>query len=503
MKNSPYIFDNFFHLKDEFSLGHLTTESFHPLSRNLSSLSKNDLFHGFKVLQEIDELALERLSEYKKEIYLLSHKIKDTLLNQKKIYLVGCGATGRLSLSIETYARRYLKRSDVIGFMAGGDYALIKSVERFEDNDEYGKRQLHDVGFEEGDFLIAITEGGETNFVIGACLEAEKISTVRPHFIYCNPRDELIRFERCRKVLTHERIDTLELVVGPMALSGSTRMQATTVQMLSVLFALMYHDESEENFYKKMDRDIRDLKNISYNILESLTIKEASSYERGELVTYQTNKELAVAILTDTTERSPTFSLKSFEKCDEDELGPIFMVINDTKNSREAWESLLEREPRGLNFKDLPYPLDLNEIYKFDISINHLERRSNSNRSHSVFKIDSDGDQLTFNFKGEEVNFDFSYMNMVIRQVALKLLLNAHSTLLMGRLGRYESNVMTWVRPSNFKLIDRATRYVLYLAEQKGRSLSYNDVASKIIEYSKTSSMESEAIVLKVLGLFF
>jgi N-acetylmuramic acid 6-phosphate (MurNAc-6-P) etherase len=33
----------------------------------------------------------------------------------------------------------------------------------------------------------------------------------------------------------------------------------------------------------------------------------------------------------------------------------------------------------------------------------------------------------------------------------------------MGRLNRYESNVMTYVRASNYKLIDRAARMVKML----------------------------------------
>jgi hypothetical protein len=41
--------------------------------------------------------------------------------------------------------------------------------------------------------------------------------------------------------------------------------------------------------------------------------------------------------------------------------------------------------------------------------------------------------------------------------VALKILLNAHSTAVMTRLGRVVGNTMTNVSPSNLKLIGRAT----------------------------------------------
>ncbi len=48
----------------------------------------------------------------------------------------------------------------------------------------------------------------------------------------------------------------------------------------------------------------------------------------------------------------------------------------------------------------------------------------------------------------------------------VKIILNNLSTLIMGRMNRYESNIMTYVKPTNYKLIDRAARYVLILAKE-------------------------------------
>jgi hypothetical protein len=47
------------------------------------------------------------------------------------------------------------------------------------------------------------------------------------------------------------------------------------------------------------------------------------------------------------------------------------------------------------------------------------------------------------------------------RQIALKMLLNAHSTGIMAALGRVIGNTMTNVSPSNLKLIGRATHLIL------------------------------------------
>jgi N-acetylmuramic acid 6-phosphate etherase len=63
----------------------------------------------------------------------------------------------------------------------------------------------------------------------------------------------------------------------------------------------------------------------------------------------------------------------------------------------------------------------------------------------------------------------------------LKQMLNIHSTVVMGRLGRYKSNVMTWVSPTNCKLVDRATRYVKQLLAGAGRpNPRYEEVVHRL-----------------------
>lgn len=494
-------FDSFLKVKNEFKLGSLTTESFHPLSANLSALANSDLEKAFEVLKEIDHLALDKISHKGSEVYKLSQKIKKTFENKGKVFLVGCGATGRLSLALETLTRLHLKRDDVISFMAGGDYALIKSVERFEDSQEFGKRQSNDLNFTENDFLIAITEGGETNFVIGAAQAASQISLIHPHFLYCNPQSELMGLTRCRELFENSKIDTLELVVGPMALSGSTRMQATTVQMFCVAAALNFFELDEKAFINSFEDELKSLKNLNYTLLSSLTEKEASLYQNGEILTYLAQKLSGLTILTDTTERSPTFSLPSFEKDYETFFGPAFLVIKDAKNSKEAWGELLSRTPRGLDWEDIDADLSLSEIYKFDISEKQMQKRQATGKNH-LFEINTTSEGFSFKLDDASIFIPFKSENAFTRQIALKMLLNAHSTLLMGRLNRYVSNVMTWVKPSNLKLIDRATRYVIYLASLENMNLDYDEVASKVVELARNLDEKSGPIVELALRHF-
>jgi N-acetylmuramic acid 6-phosphate etherase len=67
--------------------------------------------------------------------------------------------------------------------------------------------------------------------------------------------------------------------------------------------------------------------------------------------------------------------------------------------------------------------------------------------------------------------------------LTLKMLLNMHSTLLMGLMNRYQSNIMTFVRPSNNKLIDRCVRYAQLLLREKGVEVDYKDLVNDCFNF--------------------
>jgi len=96
----------------------------------------------------------------------LYKQINDTLETGGRIFICGCGATGRLSIVLETLWRHETNKifpewkERVISFMAGGDAALIKSIEDFEDHPEFAHQQLIELGFKQNDILIGSTEGG-------------------------------------------------------------------------------------------------------------------------------------------------------------------------------------------------------------------------------------------------------------------------------------------------------------------------------------------------------
>ncbi len=489
----------FLSIAAQFKLGHLVTESFHPKTTHLSKLVKENVKEAHSLLQEVDRDALSMMKAKEGELFELAQTIQNTLKAGNKVFMCGCGATGRLSLVLETLHRQqYGDTGKVFSFMAGGDFALIKSVESFEDRTDFGEKQLMELGFGPHDLLLASTEGGETPFVIGACNKAAAYSDNSPYFLYCNPDDVLMPINRSKEVIENSRIKKINLTVGPMAISGSTRMQSSTVLMLGIGVGLLYEHKDAQAFKEFYQDFLRRLTLTDYSSLASLTTLEANLYLEKKYLNYLADPHLAISILTDTTERSPTFSLRAFENNLESssERSLSYLFIPEVSTSAEAWTKLLWRKPRALDWNELDGKISHEKVMGFDISEAGLKKRSTSIPTENFIISYAQG-RVSFQCQSEKVTFEWG-REPLMNHLMVKMLLNAHSTLIMGLLGRYEGNVMTWVRPSNNKLIDRATRYILQLLKQKNKTASYEAVVEKIFAEVEILN-ENEPVVLRVL----
>ena len=77
-----------------------------------------------------------------------------------------------------------------------------------------------------------------------------------------------------------------------------------------------------------------------------------------------------------------------------------------------------------------------------------------------------------------------------------------HSTLVMGRMGRYERNMMLWVRPNNYKLIDRSIRYCQrLLQEDKNIIVDYHKVAKTLLELESQHKKNDGLVLMCYLEL--
>ena len=104
--------------------------------------------------------------------------------------------------------------------------------------------QLQQHGIKKEDVVICFSEGGDTPSVIGtlqAAVDLWKndgtydVQNANKHlfFIYNNPEDELLNLNRSQSIIEDQGITKINLSTGPQSISGSTRMQAATINAFS------------------------------------------------------------------------------------------------------------------------------------------------------------------------------------------------------------------------------------------------------------------------------
>lgn len=493
----------------QFQLGGLPTEQRHPATQNLAELSRRDIPGALRILKEIDLSVAMQVASQSTELQRLEKSIRDTLSAGNRVFFYGCGATGRLSMSIE-YVWRYMhkgrKEADqVLGFMSGGDLALVHSIENFEDHPEFGARQLREIGFGPHDLLVSTTEGGETPSVIGATEEAARLSSRKPFFLYCNPTDVLVaKVERSRRVIENSAIEKICLFVGNMALSGSTRLQASTALMLGAGGSLLRAAGTGIAVPQYSDF-ISFLRDTDFSFLEPFVEEESRIYAEGDFLLYETD-EYGITILTDTTERSPTFSLLAFENQNNPQHHPSLSYLRfaQAKDPLDAWKSILLRDPITIEWDELREIAGRERLMGFDFSAQALAQREKlvaPKRLHR-FLIERHGHEMRFELDRHKHSVNLRGLHPLFEHLFLKVCLNMHSLLVMGRLGRFESNVMTWVKPSNKKLIDRSIRYVEHLLQHEGvPGFSYQEICYELFEQAEHMTPKDAVVLMTVAAL--
>src|SRR6266446_3373449 len=151
--------EDFLKISDQFQLGVLTTESSHPITANLSETAKGTIGAALGLLFDVDSDVVRKYREFVEsgQARSIQETAVRSLKSGGKLFFTGCGSTGRLSIQLVSIWRDFWQRQRARGLvcspapeefehrafsvMAGGDFALIKAVEGFEDFTEFGGKQ--------------------------------------------------------------------------------------------------------------------------------------------------------------------------------------------------------------------------------------------------------------------------------------------------------------------------------------------------------------------------
>lgn len=587
--------EDFLKISDQFRLGGLVTEASHPVTAKLSETAQTSVTEALGLLFKVDEDVVRRYREFvdSNKPEEIADAVFKALKQGGRIFFTGCGSTGRLSIQLVSIWRDFWQQQARHGsqssrsaadleqrafsVMAGGDYALIKAVEGFEDFTAFGERQLGDLGVNSRDVVFAITEGGETSFVIGTAWKGVEAGA-KVYFVYNNPDEVLCQtVQRSQEVIEDPRIEKLNLTTGPMGITGSTRMQATTIQLcvlVSVLEMVVRRFMSElepeapakevstvpSRFFEGLQQLIQTLTSADILAqLAQLVEREETTYRSGHKNNYFADR-FALDVLTDTTERSPTYCTPPFRKFDDATATESWaFLFTAPQATPEAWKHIIKRNPVCIEWseaeilelvgpdklastRDTVRKIGSSELMRFKVGLDGLPYRFFGPNDMAVAVVSAAertslcGEKGFYHQQLESANSRGATVGVVcfgtptelkdirefldgwtvpcvsvlvpvpetdflldgVTRLAVKILLNTLSTCTMVRLGRVMGNYMIWVVASNLKLIDRATRYIQRLTDLDYRGS--NELLFEVIEYV-TPRMKADQAYPPVVGV--
>ncbi len=196
------------------------TEQENPKTVNIGEVST---IEALKLINEEDKLVAIAVERVLPQIADTTDRIVGRLQNGGRLFYVGTGTSGRLGvLDASEIPPTYGVSYDLVqGIIAGGWDALYKASEASEDNKQAGANDLIDRGVNGKDAVVGVAASGRTPYTIGAVEYARSIGCFTA-CIVCNPESAITK-----------AVDVAIVpVVGPEAITGSTRMKSGTAQKL-------------------------------------------------------------------------------------------------------------------------------------------------------------------------------------------------------------------------------------------------------------------------------
>jgi N-acetylmuramic acid 6-phosphate etherase len=138
-----------------------------------------------------------------------------------RLFYAGAGTSGRLGVldAAECPPTFGVEPDLVQGIIAGGRDTVFRSREGVEDHEASGAEDVAAHGVRAGDVLVGIAASRRTPYVLGALREAARLGACTV-FLRCNDGPD-------------PGVDVvITVVVGPEALTGSTRLKAGTAQKM-------------------------------------------------------------------------------------------------------------------------------------------------------------------------------------------------------------------------------------------------------------------------------
>ena len=196
------------------------TEAQNPASNGLDRLSTLDIV---TLMNGEDATVAAAVGKCLPQVAQVAERVADRLRDGGRLIYVGAGTSGRLGVldAVECGPTFSAPPEQVQGVLAGGQGAMMRSVEGAEDSARDGARALQALAVCGRDAVIGIAASGRTPFVLGA-LEFARGRKAFTAAIACSAPAPLLEAAEIG----------IAALTGPELIAGSTRLKAGTAQKM-------------------------------------------------------------------------------------------------------------------------------------------------------------------------------------------------------------------------------------------------------------------------------
>jgi N-acetylmuramic acid 6-phosphate etherase len=202
------------------SLAALATEQSDPRYSGIDTLPTEQIA---RLMNGADAAVPTAVGEAVPEISAAIDAIAARMAAGGRLLYVGAGTSGRLAVldASECPPTFGTDPGLVQGIIAGGEAALVRSVEGAEDDAEAGAAVIRVKQAGPLDSVVGISASGRAPFVVAAVAQARRLGALTVG-LACNAGTPL----------AHAAEHAIEVIVGPEVVTGSTRLKAGTAQKL-------------------------------------------------------------------------------------------------------------------------------------------------------------------------------------------------------------------------------------------------------------------------------
>ena len=190
----------------------LTTEAFRPELAEIDTLPTLDIA---RLMNGEDAGVAAAVGRRLPEISAAIDDIAARMAQGGRLVYAGAGTAGRLGVldASECPPTFNTGPGQVVGVIAGGPEAMVTSVEGAEDSAELARKDLDALGIGPADSVVGVSASGRTPYAVGAVEHARALGALTVG-LSCNEGSALAAAAE----------HGIEVVVGPVMLTGSTRL---------------------------------------------------------------------------------------------------------------------------------------------------------------------------------------------------------------------------------------------------------------------------------------